>query len=161
MPAYLAPLPLPLNPLPDTAAGAAAATPDDRGTHPSGRAKRARRSSGGLPQVDGPTEGDEAAPVAAHEAGAAEGGIDEEERDDFAAVPTSSDDEGGAGAGRGGAKAGTPGADDAAAAGDTLLCTFDKVIRTRNRWRCVLRRAVLRLSGVEHFFDSVAGDMTF
>lgn len=176
--ASLAPLPLPLNPLPDLPPAG-----DGRPV----RAKRARRDAGaGLPQVDGsaddrasagagpapqspsggagPSGGVTAEPAAAEAAaGGGEGGPD-----DFADIPTSSDDEDGGGRGRGAARrsgSGGGGEDDgggcAALRGDLLLATFDKVVRTRNRWRCVLRKAVLRLGGAEHFFDSIAGDMTF
>jgi len=45
--------------------------------------------------------------------------------------------------------------------GDTLLSQFDKVTRTKNRWKCVLRSGVLRLGGREVLFQTAAGDMTF
>jgi len=162
MPAYLAPLPLPLNPLPEPARDEGAGDGTGDGDGPPTRSKRPRRALGGLPQVDGPAAGGEEGPAGGEE------GKEGEARDDFADVPTSSDDEDGTG-GRGGPgdvstrDGGAAGEDGGggASAGDVLLCTFDKVVRTRNRWRCVLRRAVLRLGGVEHFFDSLAGDMTF
>jgi transcription initiation factor TFIIA large subunit len=164
----LPPLPMPAHPVSAAGGGGDGGDGGGDGEDNRGPAKRARTESA-LPQVDGPADdggdgggragggGTAAAPTdAAEPGGVANGGGDGP--DDFADIPTSSDDEAGPRPGVPSRDGGTDGAVDG---GDLLLATFDRVVRTRNRWKCVLRRVVLRLGGREHLFDSVAGDMTF
>ena len=96
---------------------------------------------------------------------------DKEGPEDFGDVETSSDEddddeeedeEGDEGNGNGDArkkkKKKTDGSDYK---GDTLLAQFDKVTRTKNRWKCVLRSGVLKLGGREALFQSATLDTLF
>eukprot|EP00217_Crustomastix_stigmatica_P005648 CAMPEP_0183792986 /NCGR_PEP_ID=MMETSP0803_2-20130417/2934_1 /TAXON_ID=195967 /ORGANISM="Crustomastix stigmata, Strain CCMP3273" /LENGTH=283 /DNA_ID=CAMNT_0026037359 /DNA_START=32 /DNA_END=880 /DNA_ORIENTATION=- len=48
--------------------------------------------------------------------------------------------------------------DGGGAAGNLVLCQFDKVARTKNKWKCVLREGVMHLNGTEEVFQECTGD---
>jgi transcription initiation factor TFIIA large subunit len=42
-----------------------------------------------------------------------------------------------------------------------ILCQFEKVTRTRNRWKCVLRDGVAKINGRDFVFQKAQGDFEF
>ncbi|EME46425.1 hypothetical protein DOTSEDRAFT_110198, partial [Dothistroma septosporum NZE10] len=58
-----------------------------------------------------------------------------------------SDDEGGAGMG-----------DDDDEEGDNILCTYDKVQRVKNKWKCTLKDGVMSVNGKEWVFHKGMGE---
>ena len=129
--AAVPPLPLAAVPPPSVAPLPLAPLPLDGGGAGPSAPKRPRT----LPQADGPAgDGDAAAPPAAGD----------EAADTFDDVP-SSDEDGG----------------DVDDARDTLLALFDKVSRTRNRWKAVLRACVLHAGGVDTLVAAANGEFEF
>lgn len=42
--------------------------------------------------------------------------------------------------------------------GDTILCTYDKVQRVKNKWKCTLKDGVMSLGGKEWIFQKGTGE---
>lgn len=42
--------------------------------------------------------------------------------------------------------------------GDTILCTYDKVQRVKNKWKCTLKDGVLNTGGKEYLFHKAQGE---
>ena len=42
--------------------------------------------------------------------------------------------------------------------GDTILCTYDKVQRVKNKWKCTLKDGVLNANGKEWLFHKGNGE---
>jgi len=105
---------------------------------PTDGSRAPKRARGPPPQADGPAGGETAARSAPPPAAAPES---------FADVPSSSDDDAGDA--------------DGAFAGDTLLALFDKVTRTKNRWKATLRACVLRAGGRDVLVAAANGEFEF
>lgn len=112
--------------------------------------------SGGIPQVDGPSssssddEPSYAPPRANHPS------LPQPAQASSSAVPDDeainsdlddSDDE--------------EGDDDDGAAGatkDLVFCTYDKVARVRNKWKCVLKDGMIHINGKDYLFSKCTGE---
>jgi len=42
--------------------------------------------------------------------------------------------------------------------GETILCTYDKVQRVKNKWKCTLKDGILTTSGREYVFHKAQGE---
>ncbi len=51
---------------------------------------------------------------------------------------------------------GNPDEDDEG--GDNILCTYDKVQRVKNKWKCVLKDGIMRVNGKEWVFHKGSGE---
>ncbi|RKP11752.1 transcription factor IIA, alpha/beta subunit [Piptocephalis cylindrospora] len=39
-----------------------------------------------------------------------------------------------------------------------ILCTYDKVTRTKNKWKCVLKDGIMTVDGRDYVFHKASGD---
>lgn len=90
-----------------------------------------------IPQLDGEAEEDEEKPSVK----------DEDDENAINSDLDDSDDEGGAGMG-----------DDDDEEGDNILCTYDKVQRVKNKWKCTLKDGVMSVDGKEGVFHKGMGE---
>ncbi|EGP92651.1 uncharacterized protein MYCGRDRAFT_29663, partial [Zymoseptoria tritici IPO323] len=54
--------------------------------------------------------------------------------------------------------AGGPMGDDDDDLGDSILCTYDKVQRVKNKWKCTLKDGVMSVGGKEWVFHKGMGE---
>ncbi|KAF7192869.1 Transcription initiation factor IIA large subunit [Pseudocercospora fuligena] len=116
--------------------------------HPSKKNKKRRSAprstavsssapSSAIPQLDGDADEDEEKPEIKDE-------------DDENAINSDLDDSDDDGAGVMG--------DDEDELGDTILCTYDKVQRVKNKWKCTLKDGVMSVNGKEWVFHKGMGE---
>lgn len=51
-----------------------------------------------------------------------------------------------------------PNIDDDEDGGDTILCLYDKVQRTKNKWKCTLKDGVVSVEGKDYVFHKATGE---
>ncbi|KAF2091248.1 transcription factor IIA, alpha/beta subunit [Saccharata proteae CBS 121410] len=51
-----------------------------------------------------------------------------------------------------------PSGDDEGPQGDTMICTYDKVQRVKNKWKCTLKDGVLSTGGRDYLFHKATGE---
>ncbi|KXT17263.1 hypothetical protein AC579_5808 [Pseudocercospora musae] len=90
-----------------------------------------------IPQLDGDADEDDEKP-------------DVKDEDDENAINSDLDDSDDDGAGVMG--------DDEDELGDTILCTYDKVQRVKNKWKCTLKDGVMSVNGKEWVFHKGMGE---
>lgn len=93
-------------------------------------------TSRSIPQLDGDVEDD--------------GKTDVKDEDDADAINSELDDSDDDGQGAMG--------DDDDELGDTILCTYDKVQRVKNKWKCTLKDGVMSVNGKEWVFHKGMGE---
>ena len=49
--------------------------------------------------------------------------------------------------------------DDGGAAGDIMFCTYDKVARVKNKWKCVLKDGMVSIDGRDYLFNKCSGSV--
>ena len=109
-----------------------------RGTQKSRTSTRSIAPAGpSIPQLDGDADDDDEKPEIKDE-------------DDENAINSDLDDSDEEGQGQIG--------DDDDDGGDTILCTYDKVQRVKNKWKCVLKDGVLSTGGKEYVFHKGSGE---
>ncbi|KAI9135888.1 transcription factor IIA, alpha/beta subunit [Paraphysoderma sedebokerense] len=42
-----------------------------------------------------------------------------------------------------------------------MLCQYEKVTRTKNKWKCVLKDGIININGVDYLFNKANGDFQF
>ena len=112
---------------------------DSRQRKPIQRARpaRAEASSSRVPQLDGEDDDDDGKPSRADEddEDAINSDLDDPDDDAIAADADEDDD-----------------------SGDSILCTYDKVQRVKNKWKCTLKDGVLNTGGKEWLFHKGMGE---
>lgn len=48
--------------------------------------------------------------------------------------------------------------DDGSAVAEAILCTYDKVQRVKNKWKCTLKDGVLSTKGKDYLFHKAQGE---
>jgi transcription initiation factor TFIIA large subunit len=89
-----------------------------------------------IPQLDGPDESDDKLAI--------------KDEDDADAINSDLDDSD--------EDAGGPMGDDDDDLGDSILCTYDKVQRVKNKWKCTLKDGVMSVGGKEWVFHKGMGE---
>ncbi|KAG9084097.1 hypothetical protein FRC06_004209 [Ceratobasidium sp. 370] len=109
---------------------------------PSVQAQMAGPSRVGMPQLDGSSEIDPASPplqTLDDGRGTEEIGSDLDDSDDSDADDVENDGAGGE-------------------AGDYVFCTYDKVQRVKNKWKCVLKDGMIHVNGKDYLFMKCNGE---
>lgn len=98
-----------------------------------GASKLSRARSDGVPQLDGVDDDDD--PKAEDDADAINSDLDDDDE-----AQENVDDEG------------------EGPVGETILCTYDKVQRVKNKWKCVLKDGILTTGNKEYVFHKANGE---
>ena len=104
---------------------------------PASTTNTASSSARTIPQLDGDFDEDEAKPDIKDEDEENAINSDLDDSDDDAQGPMGEDD------------------DDF---GDQILCTYDKVQRVKNKWKCTLKDGVMSVAGKEWVFHKATGE---
>ncbi|KZV66660.1 TFIIA-domain-containing protein [Peniophora sp. CONT] len=117
-------------------------------------AERLRGGAGVIPQLDGSSSGSSASPppptlhsahpsLAAAAPAANNGAVDDE------AINSDLDDSD---------TDGNDDEDDGGVTGDIMFCTYDKVARVKNKWKCVLKDGMVSIDGRDYLFSKCNGE---
>jgi transcription initiation factor TFIIA large subunit len=48
-----------------------------------------------------------------------------------------------------------------AEAGNMVVAQYDKVVRNKNRWKCVMKHGIVHIDGREYVFSKATGEFVF